>query len=104
MRLNCSKTTKIITYENSELLKSEIEDIGYPNPIKTTEVLSNELVKLFVLPSNGLPRIKVKTIPVIRANQDEIFNSGMNKERGIVIIHPKKRNLLNKLLLILIIN
>ena len=42
--------TKIITYENSELLKSEIEDIGYPKPIKTTEVLSNYLLNyLFYL-------------------------------------------------------
>ena len=60
------KMTKIITYKNSDIDNSEIEEIGYPKPIKTIEVLSNVLVSIFVLPSNGFPRIKVKTIPVIK--------------------------------------
>ena len=84
------KMIKNKTYKNSDIDNSEIEEIGYPKPIKTIEVLSNVLVSLFVLPSYGFPKIKVKIIPIVKANQDEILISGYNKEMGMIIINPKK--------------
>ena len=51
------KITKIKTYENSDTDNSEMEVIGYPKPIRTTEVFSKLLVNSSVLPSNGFLKI-----------------------------------------------
>ena len=51
-----------------------MEEIGYPKPIKTTEVFSKVLVNLSVLPSNGFPRIIANIIPATKDKHEEISN------------------------------
>ena len=48
-------------------------EIGYPKPIKTTEVFSKLLVNLSVLPSNGFPII-IKNNSKTKDNQEEMSN------------------------------